>query len=404
MRKASPYILYRKTRRLRSALALVIVAWTLAEVLLIKYTLVQQASSESRALGSERIYITGLHWNSEKILREAWIPAVVDLAMAIGRENVFVSVQESGSWDDTKGALRLLDQQLAEYDIPRRIILDETTHRDEISKPPTGQGWIQTPIGQTELRRIPYLAHLRNLVMQPLYEQQREGVIYDKILFLNDVVFTTRDIRRLLSTRGGEYAATCSLDFSKPPNFYDTFALRDADGHDMLMQSWPYFRSRASRHALKRSQPVPVASCWNGVVAMDASPFYRTPPLKFRGISDSLAKSHLEGSECCLIHADNPLSRDKGVWLNPTVRVGYNAPAYAAVNSEDNSWLSTISIISGLWENRLLRWWTTPWLKESIVWTRVSQWEKQDSEHRENGPFCLVNEMQVLVENGWAHR
>lgn len=137
---------------------------------------------------------------------------------------------------------------------------------------------------------------------------------------------------------------------------------------------------------------------------MNAAPFYQHPPLKFRGISDSLAKSHLEGSECCLIHADNPLSREKGVWLNPNVRVGYNAPAYSAVNPMENSWLSSFTIASGLWKNRILRWFTTPWFKENIVWTRLWKWEKQSGGNMESGPFCLINEMQVLTENGWAHR
>ena len=30
----------------------------------------------------------------------------------------------------------------------------------------------------------------------------------------------------------------------------------------------------------------------------------------------------MEGRECCLIHCDNPVL-DKGVWLNPNVRVAY---------------------------------------------------------------------------------
>jgi hypothetical protein len=53
------------------------------------------------------------------------------------------------------------------------------------------------------------------------------------------------------------------------------------------------------------------------MVVFDAAPFYGGPgddghikaPLRFRGISDSLAKYHLEASECCLIHFDNPLTR-----------------------------------------------------------------------------------------------
>ena len=69
----------------------------------------------------------------------------------------------------------------------------------------------------------------------------------------------------LLDTHGGEYAAACSLDFSKPPEFYDTFALRDSKGHEAVMQTWPYFRTYASRYAAQRSLPVPVTSCWNGM-------------------------------------------------------------------------------------------------------------------------------------------
>ncbi len=69
----------------------------------------------------------------------------------------------------------------------------------------------------------------------------------------------------LLNTNNGNYAAACSLDFSSPPKFYDTFALRDAEGHERVMQTWPYFRSSESRSAMKRSKPVPVSSCWNGM-------------------------------------------------------------------------------------------------------------------------------------------
>lgn len=75
----------------------------------------------------------------------------------------------------------------------------------------------------------------------------------------------TEDVIALLETNRGRYAAACSLDFSKPPAFYDTFALRDTNGEKYVTQSWPYFRSRESRKALLRHEPVPVASCWNGI-------------------------------------------------------------------------------------------------------------------------------------------
>lgn len=197
------------------------------------------------------------------------------------------------------------------------------------------------------------------------------------------------------------------------------------------MQSWPYFRSSTSRDALKASEPVPVRSCWNGIgtllewilcrqkammltriitVAMDAAPFYEpaTSPLRFRGTPDSLAAFHLEGSECCLIHTDNPLSISRGVWLNPNVRVGYKAEAYDAVHPEGkraNAWVGTASVLHGSWENRILRWFTTMWFEDATISRRIGKWQASDESVRrkESGTACLINEMQVLVANGWAH-
>jgi hypothetical protein len=192
------------------------------------------------------------------------------------------------------------------------------------------------------------------------------------------------------------------MDFSKPPHYYDTFALRDASGHEAIMSTWPFFRDSASRRAMKSMSPVPVKSCWNGMVVMPAAPFTSKTPLRFRGISDSLAASHLEGSECCLIHADNPLTSQHGVYVNPLVRVGYSGPAYVAVNPIIN-WLSPRTILQGLWTNRLRRWTSSPWLKERTVSNRVAQWAALSDENREPGQFCIINEMQILHPWGWGH-
>jgi hypothetical protein len=148
-------------------------------------------------------------------------------------------------------------------------------------------------------------------------------------------------------------------------------------------------------------------------VFMEAAPFYANFPLRFRAIPDSLAKHHLEASECCLIHADNPLSSTQGVWLNPNVRVGYNGPAYETVNPPRGSWLSSSEIFVGLWKARIWRWVTTTYFKDSVIDRRLRAWEKEsNTRYWENEPnprryepgrHCLINEMQVLVANGWAH-
>jgi hypothetical protein len=136
---------------------------------------------------------------------------------------------------------------------------------------------------------------------------------------------------------------------------------------------------------------------------MDAAPFYdATAPLRFRGIPDSLATYHLEASECCLIHADNDLTHQKGVWVNPRVRVGYSGEAYDAVHRKQ-CWLTLSDMVLGAWENRLRRWMTSSWLREGVVFSRLRSWAGAQGQLVESGVYCLVDEMQVLRSNGWAH-
>ena len=89
------------------------------------------------------------------------------------------------------------------------------------------------------------------------------------------------------------------------------------------------------------------------MVFMDVRPFYNRigvdHPLQFRTIAGSLAQEHLEASECCLDHQDNPLSLRSGIWLNPSVRVGYNELAYDAVNLAYNH-LLFFNYLRGSWK------------------------------------------------------
>lgn len=214
----------------------------------------------------QRVYIASMHFNNGDVLKSHWNRAVVDLAETLGPANVFVSVLESGSWDDSKELLRDLDDELDRRGVPHRVETSDVTHQDELDDAHKGQGWIDTPRGKRELRRIPFLARLRNRTIEDLLDLFSKGVEFDKVLFLNDVVFTVQDVLALMDTNRGEYAAACSLDFSKPPLYYDTFALRDVEGHGHITQTWPFFKAPASRNALVNNvDAVPVTSCWNGM-------------------------------------------------------------------------------------------------------------------------------------------
>jgi hypothetical protein len=143
----------------------------------------------------------------------------------------------------------------------------------------------------------------------------------------------------------------------------------------------------------------------------------------FRGTSDELAKEHVEGSECCLIHADNHrLREEKGVWMNPNVRVSYNLTTYEDVNPgagrEDafefggkrrKNWPGRWETVRGVWTNRWARWFgrVRAWSEARLVGRRVQRWVNKGrvlgEDRVERGVECLVNEMQVLFQNGWVH-
>jgi hypothetical protein len=177
-------------------LAVLFLIWTIIEAH-ISYYRIARAEREARARAvvykPPRVYIASLHWNNEHILRSDWNRGVVDLVKTLGPDNVFVSVYESGSWDNSKGALRELDAELDKTGVAKKIVLDDETHKDLISRHPDDEeGWITIPDGTRMPRRIPYLSRLRNLSLQPLRDLAENGTTFDHVLFLGDVVFSVR--------------------------------------------------------------------------------------------------------------------------------------------------------------------------------------------------------------------
>lgn len=183
-------------------LLLVFFIWTVIDAHLIYYRIAhaeREAQARTVLIEPTRIFIASLHWNNEKILRSDWNRGVLELVRAFGAANVFVSVYESGSWDDSKGALRELDADLEKAGVARKIVLEDETHKDLIDGVPGQEGWITVPDGRTMPRRIPYLSRLRNLSLQPLVELAENGTTFDQVLFLGDVVFSVRSFALIFS-------------------------------------------------------------------------------------------------------------------------------------------------------------------------------------------------------------
>ena len=181
-----------RTKAFRAFLLLSILFCIVDVLSLISARQHQNLPAKPPNLHGQKIFIASIHWNNEPILRSRWNLAVLNLVDYFGAENVYISVYESGSWDNSKEALRALDFDLGRKGVLRTVKLNETTHADELRQPGT-DGWIQTPRGKKELRRIPYLSKLRNLALEPL-NSLGDGIKFDKVLFLNDVAFMVRTL------------------------------------------------------------------------------------------------------------------------------------------------------------------------------------------------------------------
>ncbi|KAK1764560.1 polysaccharide export protein [Phialemonium atrogriseum] len=403
---------------LRHALAILVLFSLIDALLLISGRPYTDRDPTHHAVPPEvSVFIVSVHRNNEAVLRAAWNDAVMRLASRLGPRNVHFSAVEGGSQDGTKAALMELKGRLDDAGVANSISLgmnvweqvgELSTRPDPLREREPGWIWNKED-GHYDMRRIPYLARVRNQAMEPLKMLERKGRRFDKVLWLNDVVFDTEDFLTLLNTRDGHYAAACSMDFKDYPYYYDTFALRDELGQKTASDYWPWFASATARASARKAEPVEVFSCWNGMVLFDSTPFYADPPLRFRGIDDSLADLHLEASECCLIHADNVLSRDpgKGVWLNPNVRVGYTPAAYGRVKG--GRFPGPSATVVGAWSNRWsrLRAGVQFSLETRAVRSRLKKWGSEtpagELTRAEPGEPCLINEMQIMWQNGWRH-
>jgi hypothetical protein len=158
---------------------------------------VRTTREDFSVLPAQKIYIASTFRNTEYMLRISWNAALLNLILVLGPSNVFVSIVESGSQDDTKGALMDLKAELDKLGVGNRIDLGTDVYgqaAELLAVPKEGEdrtGWAFTGRGETgwEVRRIPYLARLRNKAMEPLWGLSEERR-FDRVLWINDVIFT----------------------------------------------------------------------------------------------------------------------------------------------------------------------------------------------------------------------
>ncbi|RPD60958.1 hypothetical protein L226DRAFT_534622 [Lentinus tigrinus ALCF2SS1-7] len=199
----------------------------------------------------EKIFIAAAFHQNEAVI-PYWTRTILDTIPYLGTDNVFVSIVENYSKDRSPQLLRDFAQELNRRGVRNRVLVQDET----VKKPP-----------QLEWNpRIEYLAAIRNQVLEPLL--QSGG--YDKVLFSNDVFIEPESVIELLETRNGDYDFVCGLDFAHF-GAYDMWVLRDRLGR-LTSGIWPYFFDAAGYEAIKAEEPVPVFTCWNGIVVFKTDP------------------------------------------------------------------------------------------------------------------------------------
>ena len=282
---------------------------------------------------SQKVFIVAsLYDAGGSLANGAWSRNVLDLIDLLGSNNTFLSIYENDSGQAGKHALRKMEERVP--------CAHSLTSEDHLALKEMPQ--VTLPDGSKKVKRISYLAEVRNRALKALEEFD---ICYDKILYLNDVIFNPIDALQLLfATNNGRYRAACAVDFINPFKFYDTFATRDLGGDGMGLPFFPWssYNGDAQTHAdvLAGSDAVRVRSCWGGMVAFDARFFQKqrdsssipetagsegpsnlTAPYRFRAEKDL----YWDASECCLIQADiqSLNAEDRGIYMNPFVRVAY---------------------------------------------------------------------------------
>ncbi|KAF3392862.1 hypothetical protein F1880_008612 [Penicillium rolfsii] len=292
---------------------------------------VQSSGSPGRGnIHNQKIFIAAALYDPEgTVVNGKWGDAILQLIELLGDQNVFLSIYENNSGQKGENALQALADRV-------------TCNKSIVSEPGLSLGEVPRvaiPGGDMRIRRIDYLADVRNRALQPL---QNANMTYDKLLYLNDVIFDPVETLQLLFCTNADadgvaqYRAACAVDFSNAFKFYDTYATRDLEGYGIGLPFYPWFTTAGnaqSRHdVIEGRDAVRVRSCWGGMVAFDATFFQSPNPIRFRADSEIF----WDASECCIIHADLQSAKpswetspNSGSYLNPFVRVAYDARSHS---------------------------------------------------------------------------
>jgi glycosyltransferase involved in cell wall biosynthesis len=262
-------------------------------------------------------FIAANYYNSEESLLYSLPELEKALKLLNQGDNLFISIVENGSTDQTKHILSDFQFSLK---FPNKIILCNQTSTSSwrLSKI-LGEDYIKKLYKERPGVRYQKMAALRNLALLPLKTLKFPNENQIKVIFLNDVFFTHDQLLDLITTNEGDYDMACSLDFYY--QFYDVLVTRDLTGF-WFSGYYPYTRHPESQANLTKGLPFKVRSCWNGISVFDASPL-KSGSIQFRGRVFNNSTCECVQSECLLFCLDFLKAGKKNIWINPNVKVNY---------------------------------------------------------------------------------
>ncbi|OMJ12538.1 Alpha-1,3-mannosyltransferase CMT1 [Smittium culicis] len=237
------------------------------------------------------------------------IQEIMQLFKFLGPENIFLSIYENGSMDNTKLILAEFKKFLEASDLRYRLVADSIVRPEKY-------------------HRIEYLAGVRNKALEPLETEEKLGFVYDKIVFLNDIFFCYYDILELLYQSDFQKSdLTCPLDFlikEKIPTitFRDLWVAHDLGGEAFNGNLNRLTNHKPSLERVKERLPFQVQCAWNGVAVINAAPFYGKDPIRFRR-SDASA-GECSASECSLLCTDFWKRGFRRIVVVPKILVPYS--------------------------------------------------------------------------------
>ncbi|KAF8513212.1 capsular associated protein [Gautieria morchelliformis] len=241
------------------------------------------------------------------------------VAAILGYQNVYVSIYENGSTDQTKALLRI-------FDALTRSVGMRVTIRSSMRT----RGAFN--------HRIEYLAEVRNSALVPLHElRDSEGEVFDTVIFMNDILPCVDDVLELIwQSRRQNAGITCASDYMfhdeiGAPVFYDNWVARDING--TALENAPFeavFHHEESSDRFQKHLPIQVQSCWNGIAVLDPAPFYAAPHVRFR--MAKLLEGECSASECSLICNDYWNAGYGRIIMVPRVKLAYDKRVFDIIH------------------------------------------------------------------------